>query len=98
MNFKELTVMEGTYLTADVNLLCDISLLLLSKRPVRFGMTQSDNPCVYAGKSSMLFIPMIDLYSSNMFVIFSTLNYLCNQARNFSATPVINSTNLCFRN
>ena len=32
---------------------------------------------------------MIDLDPSNMSCIFSTLNYLCDQARKFNVTPVI---------
>ena len=89
LNFKELTVMEDTDLTADSDLLCDISLLLHSRRPAWSGMMQSVHQGVHPGKSSILFLPMIDLDPSNMSCIFSTLNYLCDQAKKFNVTPVI---------
>ena len=89
LSFKELTVMEDTDLTADSDLLCDISLLLHSRRPAWSGMMQIVHQGVHPGKSSILFLPMIDLDPSNMSCIFSTLNYLCDQAKKFNVTPVI---------
>lgn len=89
LSFKELTVTKNTDLTADIDLLWDISLLLHPRRPAWSGMMQSVHRGVHPGKSSILFLPMIDLDPSNMSCIFSTLNYLCDQAGKYNVTPVI---------
>ncbi len=89
LSFQGLTVMKNTDLTADIDLLCDISLLFHSKRPTWSGVMQSIHRGVHPGKSSILFLPMIDLDPNNVSCIFSTLNYLCDQAKKYSVTPVI---------
>ena len=53
------------------------------------GVTQMVHHGVYPGKSSIVFLPIVDLDPTNMSCIFSTLNYLCDQAKKCNVTPVI---------
>ena len=50
---------------------------------------QSFHQGAHPGRSSVVFLPMIDLDPGNMSCIFSTLHYICAQAKSFSVTPVI---------
>ena len=61
LSFNELTAMVNSDPTADIDLLWDIFLLLHSRRPAWSGMMQSVNQVVHPGKSSVLFLPVIDL-------------------------------------
>jgi hypothetical protein len=89
LTFKELTVMEQTDPTADIDILWDFSLFLRSRRQSWSGMMQTVHQGVYPGKSSVIFLPMIDLEPSNMTCIFSTLTYVCEQANRYHVAPVI---------
>ena len=89
LTFKELTAMEKLDPTADVDLLWDISLVLYSRRPAWSGLMQSIHQGAHPGRSSVLFLPMIDLDPNNMTCIFSTLNYVCDQAKVYNVTPVV---------
>ena len=43
----------------------------------------------HPGKSSTVLLPMIDMDSSNMSCIYSTLKFICSQARKLQVTPVL---------
>ena len=89
LTFKQLTAVEKADTTAGVDLLWDVSLALQSRRPLWFGFMQSYHQGAHPGRSSVVFLPMIDLDPGNMSCIFSTLHYICAQAKSFSVTPVI---------
>lgn len=46
---------------------------------------QYDHP----GQSSVVFLPMIDMYPGDKTCIFSTLEYMCNLTSKYDATPVV---------
>ena len=48
-----------------------------------------DPPLSHAGQSSVLYLPMIDLYSGNKSCILSTLEFLHKQAATHGITPII---------
>lgn len=89
LTFKELTAMEKVDSTADFDLLWDISLVLQSRRPSWSGLMQTIQTGLYPGKSSVLFLAMIDLDPGNPTCIFSTLSYVCEQAKTYNIPPVL---------
>ena len=64
-------------------------LLLYLRRLAWSGVMQTVHQDVHPGKSSILFLPMIDVYPSSMTCIFSTLTYVCKQARKYNVTLVV---------
>ena len=89
MTYKELQAMEVTDPTASVDLLWDVSLSLQSSRPAWSGMMQSVHRGSYPGKSTVLFLPMIDMDPSNMTCVYSTLSYVSEQAGKYGITPIL---------
>jgi hypothetical protein len=53
------------------------------------GMMQYVHYKSHPGKSSVLFLPMIDMSSSDLSCIFSTLNYIAQHASRYGITPII---------
>ncbi|KAL8565480.1 hypothetical protein ACOMHN_025573 [Nucella lapillus] len=67
-----------------------ISWPLKSPRPVWNGfMQEAHADGVYPGKSEVFFMPMIDMSSSDMTCIYSTLCFVSEQAFRYKVTPVI---------
>jgi len=89
LTYKELTAMEITDPTAHIDLLWDMSFFVRPSRPSWSGMMQTVHHHEHPGKSSVLFLPMIDMNSSDMSCIYSTLHYVCKQAKSYGVTPVV---------
>ena len=90
LTFKELKAMEISDPTCQVDLLWDISLLLGCKRPAWSGMMQTiHKEGNHPGKSSVLFLPMIDMDPSNLTCISSTLWYVCDLAKRYGVNLII---------
>ena len=89
LTYKELQAMEVHDPTYHVDLLWEIALVLRPKRPAWSGLMQAVHQGNYPGKSSVQFLPMIDWDPTDMSCIFSTLSYVCEQARAYNVTPVI---------
>ena len=73
-----------------LNIMWQISMHVSQPRPLWSGYMQSlhhgaSNP----GKSSQLFLPMIDLTPSNPTCVYATLEYLCDIAERHGVTPII---------
>ncbi|KAL8570890.1 hypothetical protein ACOMHN_023563 [Nucella lapillus] len=76
--------------TSDMDTLWRISWPLKSPRPVWNGfMQEAHADGVYPGKSEVFFMPMIDMSSSDMTCIYSTLCFVSEQAFRYKVTPVI---------
>ena len=65
------------------------SLLLQSPRPAWSGMMQKLQDGPHTGKSSIEFLPMIDLDPCDPSCIYSTLKFVVSQARLYDITPVL---------
>ena len=89
LTYKELRAMEVHDPTYHVDLLWEMSFVVRPKRPAWSGMMQAIHQGSYPGKSSVQFLPMIDLDPTDMSCIFSTLTYVCEQAKCYSVTPVV---------
>ena len=64
-------------------------ILFGSPRPAWSGMMQFVHKGDHPGKSSVMFLPMIDLNPSDSTCIFSTLKYVSQHAQRHNVTPVI---------
>ena len=73
----------------ELDIIHHCSLLFKSPRPSWSGVMQAVDHGVYPGKSSTLFLPMIDMDPSDMSCIYSTLKFICAQAHKLQVTPVI---------
>ena len=89
ISYKELKDHDRDHVTK-VDLLWDISLSVKSPRPNLSGMMQMINKeGSHPGKSSMIFLPMINLEPGNTDCIYSTLMYVSEHAARCGVTPVL---------
>ncbi len=75
--------------TCQLDVLWKTSLLLHSPSPAWSGMMQILHSGQYPGKSSVIFLPMIDFEPSDPSRIFSTLKFVATQAVKYNVTPVL---------
>ncbi len=75
--------------TSHLNILWKTSLLLKLPRPEWNGFMQITRKGAHPGKSSIQFLPMIDMDPTNMTCIYSTLKFVCKQANTYGFTPII---------
>ncbi len=88
--FKDLTDMEVSEdPTALLDILWQVSFPLRSPRPAWSGMMQMLHKGNHPGRSSVHFLPLIDMDPGDMTCIYSTLNFVYKQAHMGKFTPVI---------
>ena len=75
--------------TSHLDVLWKTSLLLKRPRPAWNGFMQITHKGDHPGKSSIHFLPMIDMDPTNMTCIYSTLKFVCKQAGTYGFTPII---------
>ena len=89
--YKDIPVVSAEDRTANLDVLWQTSLLFSTSRSAWAGMMQ----CVglhcnsHPGRSSVLFLPMIDMSSSGLSCINSTLNYIANHAHRHNIIPIV---------
>jgi len=71
------------------DLLWKLSWPLRSPRPAWSGFMQLVNRGEHPGRSSVFFLPMIDLNPNDMSCIYSTLRFVCVEARRHRIKPVL---------
>ena len=75
---------------AKLDIMWQVSMHVSQPRPLWSGYMQSLHTGIFnPGKSTQLFLPMIDLTPSNPTCVRSTLEYLCNLAEQQSVDPII---------
>ena len=89
LTYKDLRALEVNDPTSQIDLLWEVSFFLHPSRPSWSGTMQSVHHGSYPGKSNVLFLPMIDMNPSDMSCIYSTLHYVCNQAKGYGVTPIL---------
>ena len=72
-----------------LDVLWKVLLLLQSPRPAWSGMMQMLHDGPHPGKSSIEFLPVIDLDPCDPTCIYSTLKFVVSQARLYDVTPVL---------
>ena len=90
LHYQELQSITVRDSTANLDLLWNITQpLLQSPRPAWNSMMQLSCKGTYPGKSSVHFLPMIDMDPTDMTCIYSTLSFISNQASHYKYTPII---------
>ncbi|CAG2201846.1 unnamed protein product [Mytilus edulis] len=89
LNFSELRELRGMDKTACLDLLSLVVWPLKNPTPGWSGIMQMIHKGEYPGKSTVVFLPMIDMNSSDMSCIYSTLLFVSNQAHRYNRTPVL---------
>ena len=65
------------------------SVMFGSPRPAWSGMMQLVHQGKHPGKSSVMFLPMIDMNPSDISCVYSTLKYIESHARRYCVTPIV---------
>lgn len=74
---------------------CMLDFFMKLRRPMSkvmpswSGVMQTVQTGFHTGKSSVIFLPMIDLNPSDMSCVYSTLQFVCNQAEKLNVKPVL---------
>ena len=90
LHYQELQSIAVQDSTANLDLLWKLTQpLLQSPRPAWNGMMQLSCKGTYPGKSSVHFLPMIDMDPTDMTCIYSTLSFISDQASRYEYTPII---------
>lgn len=87
--YQKLVNMKAKDPTADLDLLWKTSIMFTSPRPAWSGLMQLVHHGDHPGKSSVMFLPMIDMNPSDVTCIYSTLKFVCEHARRHGVTPII---------
>lgn len=75
--------------TSHIDLLWKITWPLKSPRPLWSGMMQMLHVGNHPGKSSVIFLPMIDMDPSDLSCVYSTLKFACKLGNEHGFVPVI---------
>ena len=75
--------------TANADILWKTSWLLRPERPSWNGFMQMVSHGPHPGSSSVFFMPMIDLKSSDEICLFSTMCFVSEQAKRYIYTPIL---------
>ena len=89
IKYNSIVIKKAQDPTANLDILWKTSLLFGSSRPAWSGMMQLSHRGNHPGQSSVTFLPMIDMNSSDPTCIFSTLKFVSEHARQHNVTPII---------
>ena len=89
IKYNNIVIKKARDPTANLDILWKTSLLFGLSRPAWSGMMQLSHCGIHPGQSSVTFLPMIDMSSSNPTCIFSTLKFASEHARRHSVTPIV---------
>ena len=89
VTYQKLHDMKAYDPTACLDILWKTSILFGSPRPAWSGLMQLVHCGNHPGKSSVTFLPMIDMNPSDVTCIYSTLKYVCEHAHRHDVTPIL---------
>ena len=89
IKYNNIVITKARDPTANLDILWKKSLLFGLSRPPWSGMMQLSHCGIHPGQSSVIFLPKIDMSSSNPTCIFSTLKFASEHARRHSVTPIV---------
>ena len=89
IKYNDIVIQKALDPTANLDNLWKTSLLFGFSRPAWSGMMQFVHRGNHPGQSSVTFLPMIDMTSSDPTCIFSTLKFVTEHARKHNVTPII---------
>ena len=89
IKYNDIVIQKALDPTANLDILWKTSLLFGFFRPAWSGMMHYVHRGNHPGQSSVTFLPMIDMSSSDPTCIFSTLKFVTEHARKHNVTPII---------
>lgn len=90
IKYKDLALLRAEDPTANLDILWKTSLLFGNPRPSWNGMMQLVHHGRHQGKSSVMFLPMIDMNPSDVTCVSSTLHFVSEHAKQHSiANPIV---------
>ena len=90
IKYKDLALVRAEDPTANLDILWKTSLLFGNPRPSWTGMMQLVHQGRHQGKSSVMFLPMIDMNPSDVTCVSSTLHFVSEHAKQHSiANPIV---------
>ena len=89
IKFKNLCSFKAQNQEADLDILWKSSILFGSPRPSWSGMMQFVHDGDHPGKSSVMFLPMIDMNPTDASCIYSTLMFISEHAHRYNVQPII---------
>lgn len=87
--YHELKAMEVSDPTAHIDILWEMSFCIHPNRPAWSGLMQTVHKGEYPGQSAIHFLPMIDMNPTDVNCVYSTLWFVCSQAKRYNITPVL---------
>ena len=89
IKFENLCSFKAHNQEADLDILWKAAILFGSPRPSWSGMMQFVHDGDHPGKSSVMFLPMIDMNPSDVTCIYSTLMFISEHAHRYNVQPII---------
>ena len=87
--YQKLHDMKAQDPTADLDTLWKTSIMFGLPRPAWSGMMQLVHHGNHPGRSSVMFLPMIDMNPSDVICVYSTLKFVREHAHRHDVTPII---------
>ena len=87
--YKHIPVVNAEDPTSNLDVLWQTSLLFSTSRSAWAGMMQCVHCNSHPERSSVFFPPMIDMSSSDLSCIYSTLNYIASHAHRHTIIPIV---------
>ena len=89
LKYEELFISHAADKSKQIDLMWKIAFPLVSHVPAWSGYMQMVRKGNHPGDASVQFLPIIDMSPSYMSCVLSTLQSICNQARQYGITPII---------
>ena len=90
IKYNDVVLVRAEDPTSNLDVLWKVSLLFGTPRPSWSGMMQSVHQGRHQGKSSIMFLPIIDMNPSDVTCVSSTLNFVSEHAKEHGiANPII---------
>ncbi len=89
ITFENLDTFTAQDFTAKLDILWKTSVMFGSPRPAWSGMMQLVHHGSHPGKSSVLFLPMINMNPSDITCVYSTLKFIEGHAQRHDVTPIV---------
>ena len=89
IRYRDVCIRKATDPTTNLDVLWKTPLLFSVSGPALSRMMQFAHRGSHPGQSSVVFLPMINMSSSNTACIFSTLKFISEHARHHKVTPII---------
>ena len=89
MSNGEIENIPDVDIASNLQLPCKISRALKPQQPGWSGLMQLIHKGNHPGKSSVVFMPIVDMNPTDISCVYSTLKFVCDQAKNYNVTPII---------